>query len=386
MAKRTRARVRMKAALFLLEYNYSNVQIQNLVTIGAKYMAIRDGKAIHASENLHVQTHPFWSYISVLNVGDPAKMSYYPRITITDGTWKTTITEAPITISEWAFEVLTVMRQDGEMGKRNITDALMPLLATTPSWPDTTFTNAAGEVQTTTLDESFPTPPLIAGSVTLNQADPWPTDPLGIEQSDKVASLLTKRCSYLDPFCAWDPWSKVIPLPMPDAPVPDDGEEIDDVIRMCPVAESTTATSTTAANSPTAEPDPEPSPFEHGDPEENSLECYDEGWDEDHVRADNAIKSYCNSPKKKIEDTGIAPEDFFHEGKYEFPVKNMWSPTEYVISLEVAHGCEWLSDMDQCTKYLLGPIDACNCGGENGKQGGEVSNGCLTWRIDPNTE
>jgi hypothetical protein len=55
-------------ALLLLEKNFSNVRIQHLVTIGAKYMAVMDGKGILAKDNLNVNSHPFWSQISVLDV------------------------------------------------------------------------------------------------------------------------------------------------------------------------------------------------------------------------------------------------------------------------------------------------------------------------------
>lgn len=158
--------------------------------------------------------------------------------------------------------------------------------------------------------------------------------------------------------------------------------------RLChqngPIASSTT--STTAKASATAEPDPEPSPFEHGEPMKNERNCYNSSRDEDHERADNGLDSFCKSVMKEIEDSGIAPENFLHERKYEFPIKNNRSPTEFVISLEVFPGCEWVSDMDECKRYLLAPIDGCNCGGENGKQGGTVSNNCLSWRIDPNSK
>ncbi|KAH6983653.1 pectate lyase superfamily protein-domain-containing protein [Ilyonectria sp. MPI-CAGE-AT-0026] len=407
-----------QTALVLLEDNYSNVQIQNLVTIGAKDMAVRDGTAISALDNLHVKTHPHWSYISIFNVNDPAddvlyidssiwdmdrpafacsppcrvqlpawtkatRTVNYPRITVTDGTWKTTITEAPITISKWVFEIMTVTREDGKVGKRDdLVSALIPLLATTPSWPAATFTNTAGQVESTTPAGSFPQPPVIAGSITLNPSEPWPTDPLNIDLGDDASPLLD-QCHYLDIFCLSDPWRNIIPLPVPE---PDDGgEEISDAVRMCPTPSSTTTTSTTKKASETAEPEPEPSPFEHGDPMQNVNDCYNSGRDEDHVRAENAMNSFCNSLTNKIKDTGIAPENFYHEGKYDFPIKNFRSATQFVISMEVNEGCEWKSSIDECKKYLLAPIDGCDCSGKNGKQGGVVSNNCLKWRIDPNS-
>lgn len=376
------------------------MQIQNLVTIGAKYMAVRDGKAISALDNLHVKTHPRWSYISIFNVNDPAddvlyidssiwdmdrpafacsppcrvqlpawtkatRTVNYPRITVTDGTWKTTITEAPIAISKWVFEIMTVTREDGKVGKRDdLVSALIPLLATTPSWPAAAFTNAAGQVESTTPAGSFPQPPVIAGSITLNPSEPWPTDSLNIDLGDDASPLLD-QFHYLDIFCLSDPWRNIIPLPVPE---PDDGGEgISDAVRMCPTPSSTTTTSTTEKASETAEPEPEPSPFEHGDPMQNVNDCYNSGRDEDHVRAENAMNSFCNSLTNKVKDTGIALENFYHEGMYAFPIKNFRSATQFVLSMEVNEGCEWKSSMDECKKYLLAPMDGCNCSGENGK-------------------
>ena len=45
--------------LILLDSNYPNVRFQHLVAIGAKYMALMDGKAISATDNLAVNAHPF---------------------------------------------------------------------------------------------------------------------------------------------------------------------------------------------------------------------------------------------------------------------------------------------------------------------------------------
>lgn len=55
-------------ALLYLDSNHANVRFQNLVTIGAKYMAVMDGKGISALANLNVNKHPSWSQISILDV------------------------------------------------------------------------------------------------------------------------------------------------------------------------------------------------------------------------------------------------------------------------------------------------------------------------------
>jgi hypothetical protein len=45
----------------LLENHLANVRIQNLVTIGTKYLVVMDGKVIPAIDNLNVNKHPGWS-------------------------------------------------------------------------------------------------------------------------------------------------------------------------------------------------------------------------------------------------------------------------------------------------------------------------------------
>ncbi|RDA88218.1 hypothetical protein CP532_0368 [Ophiocordyceps camponoti-leonardi (nom. inval.)] len=133
-------------ALVLLKDNYANVRIQHLITIGAKYMVVRDGVGIPAIDNLNVQAHPRWSQISVLDVGggDPTQQNMiwidpviwdmdqpsftcvppctvklppwthatsfveYPPITVSEGTWTSTITKPPLTIETWVFEVVTL--------------------------------------------------------------------------------------------------------------------------------------------------------------------------------------------------------------------------------------------------------------------------------------
>jgi len=55
-------------ALLYLDSNRANARFQNLVTIGAKYMAVMDSKGISALANLNVDKHPSWSQISILDV------------------------------------------------------------------------------------------------------------------------------------------------------------------------------------------------------------------------------------------------------------------------------------------------------------------------------
>ncbi|KAK8071957.1 (Trans)glycosidase [Apiospora saccharicola] len=54
------------------------------------------------------------------------------------------------------------------------------------------------------------------------------------------------------------------------------------------------------------------------------------------------------------------------------------------MSVELGGECEWRFDMAECRRYLLAPVDGCDCGGAGSKQGGIVRNNCITWRLDPN--
>ena len=54
-------------ALLLLSSNKASVHIQNLIIIGAKYMAVIYGKGITAV-NLNVNSYLFWSQITILDV------------------------------------------------------------------------------------------------------------------------------------------------------------------------------------------------------------------------------------------------------------------------------------------------------------------------------
>jgi len=160
--------------LMYLSSNKASVRIQNLITIGAKYMGVMDGKGITAASNMNVNGHPFWSQITILDVTstgrqfndliwiDPVmwKMSppkftcsppcnvkippwtgatstvNYPLLTVSSGAWTSTITRSPITISQWVFETVTIT-QSANVGKHKRQDfqPFWPTLAKTTSWP-----------------------------------------------------------------------------------------------------------------------------------------------------------------------------------------------------------------------------------------------------------
>ena len=141
--------------MVLLEENLENVRIQNLITIGAKYVAVQDGKGIKATDNLNVDSHPEWTQISVFDVSrsapgfedltwiDPkiwqmdtpsftcsapctvkippwtgaTRVVNYPLITVSSGGWTSTITKPPLTLTKMVFKPVTITAGSAK-GKR----------------------------------------------------------------------------------------------------------------------------------------------------------------------------------------------------------------------------------------------------------------------------
>lgn len=414
-------------ALLLLDSNYANVRIQHLITIGAKYMAVMDGKGIAAEDNLNVDTHPFWSQISILDVGsngtqfselvwiDPAIWDMdqpaftcsppcnvkippwtkatstvnYPLLTVSDGTWTSTITKAPLTISAWVFELVTLTQgssnSDNAKLKRQGFDAFMPKPATTPFWPSVTYNGPDGSETTVGPTVAFPTPPASIGP----DAPPPPT---GSWPKREVQPYMggndfpfVNECSYFDFLCVGDPWiygENGTSTGGGD----DDGDTFDEnweeVLSTCRLKSSSSSSSTTTSSTTTTTIEtPEPSPYEEGDPMQNELSCYGSGETTEGTRMRNGATSFCN----QLGSTGdVLAENYFHQSKQDFDFNGGIGTVEIVLSLEIKPNCQWTWDLGECQRYLAVPTDACNCGGVNGKQGGVVTNNCYEWRIDPN--
>ena len=141
--------------------------------------------------------------------------------------------------------------------------------------------------------------------------------------------------------------------------------------------------------------------METGNPMLNSVKCYNGGQRTEHDGIDNTDRSFCNqirpagsasrrrsliSTLDKRDDSTVLEGGYFYEFEFELPTKRGdWTMVNIVIWQTVMEGCEWIWDFDECMNYLNMPVDSCNCGGVNGKQGGVVPNICYTWRIGPNT-
>ncbi|KAI1452083.1 glycoside hydrolase family 55 protein [Annulohypoxylon moriforme] len=410
-------------ALILLDSNNANVRFQNLITIGAEYMAVMDGKGIKALDNLNMDKHPSWSQISILDVAsnttqfdnlvwiDPAiweddqpqftclppctvkippwtgatSTVNYPLLTVSDGTWTSTITKPPITVSQWIFEVVT-LKQDADAQnnkvKRQNFDAFWPVPASTPSWPAVIYNGPDGLPTTTAPTGTFPTPPPSIGP----DAPPPPTGSWPQRAIQPYPGLNDQpsviECEYFDFGCIGEPW--IYGDNGTDTGSGGDDDDFDenweDLKTVCeiPTSSSSTTTSTTTKVDP---PTPEPSPFEHGDPTKNQLSCYNNGENTEHVRMDSAANSFCNAVLKP---GGVAPQNIVVSKSYPFDWNGGIGTVSISIQLEVKPKCEWLYSYNECRKYLSVPVDSCNCDGENGKQGGVVENNCLKWTIDPN--
>ena len=413
-------------ALMLLQNNLANVRFQNLVTIGAKYMAVMDGKGIPAIDNLNVDTHPSWSQISILDVGSDGNTNFneaiwinpaiwemdqpkftcsppcniqlppwkgatstvnYPLITVSQGTWTSTITQAPLTVTEWVFQPVTITQGGAAKNKRaDAAVTIWPVPATTPVWPAVVYTGNDGRATTTSPTDAFPKPP---ASIDPNAPAPpsgsWPKQPVRA-YFGYPENPLVDECSFLDfnnPWCYTQPWFGNMTRPG----VPDSGDYFNEnsaeLRTTCP-PDSSTTTSTTVQPKPTQtvkEPVPEPSPYEQGDARTNTLKCYNGGEDTERVRMVDAMNRFCDL----VEHSDLGP-GFFRSEKWDYPYNRGVGFVSIHVALEIKANskCGFKYDKNLCLHYLSVPTDSCDCHGVNGKHGGIVKNNCYKWTIDPN--
>jgi hypothetical protein len=417
---------KQQRGLALLEDNNANVRMQGLLASGAEVMAVVNGKGAEGSPG-H-SSH--WSQLSVLDAPDcgtgqdepddyiwvdpelwemetpsftclpPCKVKLppwtgatmtidYPRLTITDGTWKTTITKPPIVVTEWMFEPVTLYSQERrDIQGRQLGQAFSdfwPMLSGTPFWPAATYLNAKGELKSTTPDAAFPTVPPEngpgGGQAPGNLRGAWPR-----RQVRPMPGLgeipLVGACQFNDFLCP-NPWFRDDfwdDENMDPSPGRDDGEEQAEEVP-CPDEPSSTTTSRRPPK-PTPQPESEPSPRASSDPGTNEVNCFHSGRKETRIRMANTINSFCNSlgeegdvlgPRRKEPDGYPLP---FSSGQF--------STTKIYMRMVIKEGCEWRWNLAECQRYLSVPVDSCNCEGIDGKQGGTLSNNCMEWKIDPN--
>lgn len=406
------------------------------MTIGAKYMAVMDGEGIPAADNLNVKIHPSWSQISVLDVGSDGHTNFdeyiwidpkiwdleqpqftcsppcrakippwkgatstvnYPLVTVSDGTWTSTITQPPVTITEWVFEAVTITEGQGDKQKRALGDTIMlqPTLATTPFWPAFRYRGRNGATSTTSATGPFPTPPPYFGpNAPAPPSGRWPKRQLqGIMGS--FDSPLVNECFFTD-FVDINCLNKIWGIIGDGSGGDDDYGDAENMWDQtsCPLP-TTTSTTITTKTSTTTSARPTTSQYEQGDARTNSLRCYNKGEKTEGERMHNAAKSFCGAIDKSL----LGPK-FFKRQKFPFPYNGGFGTVSITISLEVKAHCSFGTyhkitpanplgydiahfDEELCEHYLSVPTDSCNCAGVNGKQGGVLTNNCYVWRIDP---
>jgi len=401
--------------LMLLDDNGPSVRIQHLITIGAKYMAIMNGQAITAVANANVDSHPFWSQVSVLDVTsngaqfdsliwvDPtiwhmAQPEFtcvppcfvkvppwsgatstvnYPLLTVSSGTWTSTITKPPLTISEWQFEVVTLTQGPPgarRLGKRQGFDDFWPKPATTSKWPLVVYTGPNGTPTTVSPTVAFPTPPPVIGGpgVVAPPKGAWPTAAIR-PRAGFVNRPILEPCAYGDEDCVTDPLlydddKHVGPV---DGDIDRDDENGEENETVCP------ATTT----NPVIVPVPRPSKF--AEPVQNKVECYNHGQTAKHWELDSLINIFCGELEKfAVYQNFRESSDGWELGKtlYVDPFKTAPVDFNFIIN----KGCTMDIEGNDCSRYLHVPVDACDCDGVDGKHGGVVRNNCYYWRVDPN--
>ena len=417
-------------ALMFLNSNGANVRVQNLITIGAEYMAVMDGVGITAANNLNVNSHPFWSQITIIDVQsnttqfeeliwiDPAIWDMdqptftclppcyimippwtgatstinYPLITVSDGAWTSTITKAPITVSEYVFEIVTLTADTNGKAKRagQGFSSFWPVPATTPSWPSIVYTGINGQSTTTVPSGPFPTPPPSIGpGAPAPPIGSWPKRFIEPFPGPYNAPYVSE-CDYYGLICLPNPYlyGGEGPLGIPDGGDGDDDydENWADATITCPTSTSTSTT--------TDAPTPTSSPFQEGNPVDNQVACYGSGAQTESVRLIAASNSFCNEMKNDKFGPG-----YVHTGSYPFPYNGGWESIKVDIQFSIpnvvtllgrdeadATEYSWVYNYDECMRYLAVPMNSCNCAGVNGKQGGVVTNNGMYWRLDPNID
>lgn len=382
---------------------------------------MQESVGVRATDNLNVNSHPSWSQISIFDSTgneviwiDPtiwssptptvwcqapcliklppwtgATITYdYPIITASGNGWTTKVTREPITATAWVLEIATVrdatVRQPAR--RDEVVGSIWATFTPTPVWPTLAF-RGGDQGLTTTRPTSpiYPSPPQPAGPT------PPPSPPAGhwpgaVVVARGAPSPRVGICDWNDPTCNaayWDTeyyWQPVF-SPPDGSDGDEDPEERDpeDEGVFCPM----TTTTSSSRDSPTPPTTPIQDPVAVPSPAENKVECYNSGAKATHPQAENAIKSFCNALSASAH--GLLGKGFYQSYTAPFDVSNNQA-IQIEMSVELGGDCEWQFDVAECRRYLLVPVDSCDCGGAGSKQGGVVRNNCITWRLYPNCQ
>jgi hypothetical protein len=132
----------------------------------------------------------------------------YPVLTVSEGTWTSKVTIAPLTITEVHFEMVTLApnRGNGRNQKRQAFGEFWPKPITTPSWPRVTYEGPDGDVTVTAPTVAFPTPPSSIGpNAPAPKQGNWPR--VAIKAIEGIGEMpIVGQCSWPDFGCPVDPW------------------------------------------------------------------------------------------------------------------------------------------------------------------------------------
>lgn len=371
-------------------------------------MAVQDGQGISARDNLNVKSHPAWSQISVLDVSSSKSSGDFiwispemwdmdeprftcsqpctvvlpawtkastiidvPIMTVTQDGWTSEITEAPITVAHWMFEIVTLQQDLGARDNAATTTAFWPKPSKRAHWPSAQYVDPQGNTKFASPTATFPKPPSSLGPDT-------PKPPLGfwpqravVAEYGSMPAPVAQFCPFFMPdtveFCEASPW--IFPSLPGGSNDPFDETDVDDDV-YCPAA------TTTTTELPTSQPTPTP---KRGNPRLNSGSCISKGRSTTHNRVDEAIKQFCNgigSPGK------LLLPGYEYIDQKDSHASNEVGGTRIKMQLEVFSSCEWKYDYDECWHYLHAPVDGCDCKGVDGKHGGNVLNDCYRWDIN----
>ncbi|KAH9478000.1 hypothetical protein JR316_0010233 [Psilocybe cubensis] len=105
-----------------------------------------------------------------------------------------------------------------------------------------------------------------------------------------------------------------------------------------------------------------------------AIMCYNKGRAVQRAALTSSIDHFCNT--KAIGRTLSSGQNLWTRYLDNF------SGITVLVFMEMTNGCTWTVD-SACNNNLRQPVDKCNTGGENGKQGGEMWDLCAHYRIDP---
>lgn len=319
--------------------------------------------------------------------------------------WTSIIFQAPLTVSEWVFEVQTITAPAfvGPPNKRTPmhhtkrqaavqTVEFYPTLAPTPTWPAIVYEGPDGVRSTASPTEPVPTPPpAITPGAAAPPSGAWPLLAIRAALDPFLGETpLVGVCSFIDFDCQDNLPSFGLGFTNIGED-PDYEENFDELAVVCPPQS-------------TMEPTIMPSPRATAFPQDNKVKCHGKGQAADNLQLRNAVSRFClnlawvgrmiaggrnlgggggSGPlKRDVGEPPVEPGKAFVWGQ---SLKLSVFDPHVEIGIQVNAGCEWEYNFAQCERYLRVAVNSCDCQGENGKHGGTVQNNCLLWWLDPNT-